>query len=58
MVSPLVKQNFLVTHGFDVYLLVIVMAFFFYKLSRSFLSIICKNMKEKYANQEEAKKKK
>lgn len=58
MISPLVNQTFFVSNGFDVYLLVIAMSIFFYKLAKSFLSIVCKNMKDKYGNQEEEAKKK
>lgn len=58
MISPLVKQSFLVSNGFDVYALVLVMALGFYKLSVSFLSIVCHNMKEKYAKPGDEKKKK
>lgn len=56
MISPLVGQSFLVSNGFDVYLLVLVMGAGFYKLSMSFLSIVLGNMKEKYANDKKKKK--
>lgn len=52
IISPLVKQSFLVSNGFDVYMLVLVMSLGFYKLSVSFLSIVCGNIKEKYKKPE------
>lgn len=55
--SPLVKQNAFIRNSFDVYLLVLCMGVFFYKLAVSFLSIVCKNMKEKYANGNDKKAK-
>lgn len=57
MISPLVKQNFFISNGFDVYLLVLVMSAGFYKLAMSFLSIVFGNIKEKYAKPVEKKKK-
>lgn len=56
MISPLVKQSFLVSNGFDVYMLVLVMGVGFYMLAVSFLKIFCSNMKEKYIKQDKTKK--
>lgn len=57
MISPLVKQSFFVSNGFDVYLLVLVMSVGFYMLSKSFLSIVFGNIKDKYAKPVDKKKK-